>query len=262
MTASSTTILVPSHLVGSVLASASKISCASFPTPLPLRRSASFRCSTAASTREASAFVEMGVMGGWALLNGADEDADEGRERSAKFWMVEIGSTWYVEAGVVERAMRFVRGQAVKSVPSRVETVGLLVVTRMLPGRQETLAVMFHQSTRSHASCSLKQQAQYIIYNASCVRRDANRSHWQSSPCTNHSAQRALQRHHTRRPDIGGSRWHLPSRIRTLGLRHAGAATTLWCSGEGSFQRLQERIDTGKWLRNARKPHSEDAAKE
>lgn len=77
-------------------------------------------------------------------MNGADGDAGEGRERSVKFWMVEIGSTWYVEAGVVEMAMRFVRGQAVKSMPSRVETVGLLVVTRMLPGGQETLAVPSH----------------------------------------------------------------------------------------------------------------------
>ena len=73
-------------------------------------------------------------------MNGVEGDEGGGRERSVKFWMVEIGRMWYVEAGVVEMAMRFVRGQAVKSVPSRGEAVGLLVVTRMLQGRPETLA--------------------------------------------------------------------------------------------------------------------------
>ena len=60
-----------------------------------------------------------------------------------KFCMVESGRIWYVEAGVVEMAMRLVIGQAVKTVPSRVETVGLLVVRRMLQGRWETLAAPF-----------------------------------------------------------------------------------------------------------------------
>lgn len=68
-------------------------------------------------------------------MNGVEGEDSEGRERSVKFCMVEMGRIWYVEAGVVEMATRLVRGQAVKSVPSRVEAAGLLVVTRMLQGR-------------------------------------------------------------------------------------------------------------------------------
>lgn len=135
ITASSTMIPVPSHLVGSVLDSASKISCASLPTPFPLRLSASFKRSTAASAREVSALVLSGERGGCALVKGVEGDEDGGRERSVKFCMVEIGRIWYVEAGVVEMAMRLVIGQAVKTVPSRLATVGLLVVRRMLQGR-------------------------------------------------------------------------------------------------------------------------------
>lgn len=76
-------------------------------------------------------------------MNGVDGDEGGGRERRVKFWMVEIGRIWYVEAEVVEIATRFVIGQAVKSVPSRAEAVGLLVVTRMLQGRSDMLAAPF-----------------------------------------------------------------------------------------------------------------------
>lgn len=62
-----------------------------------------------------------------------DGDATEEVERRVNEWTTEMGMTWYVWDGDVAMARRFVRGQAVKSVPSRVGWEGMLVVRRMLP---------------------------------------------------------------------------------------------------------------------------------
>ncbi len=63
-----TTILVPSHLVGSVRVKASKISCASLVTDLFFRAAASCKRATAALARESNSAVGMGERGGWAVV--------------------------------------------------------------------------------------------------------------------------------------------------------------------------------------------------
>lgn len=87
-----TTILVPSHLVGSVLLSASKISCTSRLTALFLRAAASWRRETAALARDRRAAVGSGDSGGLAAEKdcaGPFGDA----ERRVKDWIVEMGIT-------------------------------------------------------------------------------------------------------------------------------------------------------------------------
>lgn len=58
-----------------------------------------------------------------------------GGARRVKEWMLLRGRMWVVvEGGVGERARRFVKGQAVKSVPSMVAGGLRMVVRRMLWG--------------------------------------------------------------------------------------------------------------------------------
>ena len=63
------------------------------------------------------------------LCVGAVRD-DSTRERILNDWTEEIGTIWLVD-GDIWMTMRFVRGQAVNSVPSRVEQ-GEMVVRRIL----------------------------------------------------------------------------------------------------------------------------------
>jgi len=90
--ASRTMMFVPSHLVGSVLAIASKISCASLPTPLPFLASASFSLATAASARDCKVEVERDDSGGFADVKGVDEEG--ARESSVNDWIAVMGSMW------------------------------------------------------------------------------------------------------------------------------------------------------------------------
>lgn len=88
-TASITTILDPSHLVGNVLLIASKISCASLLTDLFFRAAASWRRATAALARDNRMVGERGVRGGLALAKAL---GTRGRaERRVKFCITDIG---------------------------------------------------------------------------------------------------------------------------------------------------------------------------
>ena len=125
------TMLVPSHLAGRLFASASNISCASLPTPLPLRASASFKRATAASARAERAAVFRGASGGKAFVNGAVPLVDGGADMRVKFWILDMGRIRKLE-GVIEMATRLVRGQVVNSVPSMTGLLGTVVVMRIL----------------------------------------------------------------------------------------------------------------------------------
>ena len=124
LTASSTMIFAPLHLVGRVLYSASNISCASFPTPLPFRASSSFRRAIAWSTRDwRTEAGGRGTSAGRAELK-LDVGGEE-RLRRVTDWMDVMGRMCQSEEPVVgfwfeERASWLVRGSAVKRVPSRV----------------------------------------------------------------------------------------------------------------------------------------------
>lgn len=78
-----TTILVPSHLVGSVRIKASKISCASLVTDLFFRAAASCKRATAALARERNSAVGTEESGGWAAAKVLGLDA--GAVRSSNF---------------------------------------------------------------------------------------------------------------------------------------------------------------------------------
>lgn len=68
-----------------------------------------------------------------AVVKGVGEGEGEAEESRVNDWMEEMGSTWCVGVGgEVAIATRFVRGQAVKRVPSIVGWEGMLVVRRML----------------------------------------------------------------------------------------------------------------------------------
>ena len=91
-TPSLTTMFVPSHLVGNVRESPSKISCASLLTDLFLRAAASLRRATAASARLRRAAVSRGAIAERAVSNVAGPVADV-TETSEKLTMLDIGST-------------------------------------------------------------------------------------------------------------------------------------------------------------------------
>lgn len=88
-TASMTTILVPSHLVGSVRFKASKISCPSFVTDLFFRAAASCKRATAALARARYSDVGTEESGGLAAAKVLGVEA--GADRSSNFWMLDMG---------------------------------------------------------------------------------------------------------------------------------------------------------------------------
>ena len=93
-TPSFTTMLVPSHLVGKVRESPSKISWASLLTDLFLRAASSFIRATAASARFKRAAVSRSVICGRALPKGVGPG--EVVERRVKLTILDIGRIWWV----------------------------------------------------------------------------------------------------------------------------------------------------------------------
>lgn len=65
-------------------------------------------------------------------MGGPDDEAGGG-ERMVKFWIAEMGRIWCtVFGGEVAIASRFVRGQTVNRLPSRIGKKGAFVIKRIL----------------------------------------------------------------------------------------------------------------------------------
>lgn len=65
-------------------------------------------------------------------MRGPEDEADWG-ERIVKFWIAEMGRIWCtVFGGEVAIARRFVKGQTVNRLPSRVGKKGAFVIKRIL----------------------------------------------------------------------------------------------------------------------------------
>lgn len=86
-------MLVPSHLVGRVLLSASNSSWASLLAALFLRAAASWRRATAALARDRRGAVDTGAIGGLAVEKVVGQ-LPGGAERSINEWTAEMGITW------------------------------------------------------------------------------------------------------------------------------------------------------------------------
>lgn len=130
-TESMTIMLLPSQRIGRVRLIPSKRSCASFPTALFFRLAASFNRATAASALAISAVVGTLPRAGVVLGGVAKPLGAAGAEMRVKFWMEEMGRTWWVGGvlGEVETAIatRLVIGHAVKSGPSIMGCAGRVV---------------------------------------------------------------------------------------------------------------------------------------
>lgn len=121
-----------------VLLMASKISCASFGTPLPLVASFSSSLRTADSSRAFSAFRSRAAMVGMALSKPSGLPSSPGRILNS--WMFGIETTWKLPgwlarlvdgfggAGVVLMAMAFRTGSAAKMVPSSTWLARVVVI--------------------------------------------------------------------------------------------------------------------------------------
>lgn len=67
-----------------------------------------------------------------AAVNGPEDGAGWG-ERMVKFWIAEMGRIWCMMlGGEVAIARRFVKGQTVNRLPSRVGKKGVFVIKRIL----------------------------------------------------------------------------------------------------------------------------------
>ena len=222
-TPSFTTILVPSHLVGKVRESPSKISCASLLTDLFLRAASSFIRATAASARLKRAAVSRGVICGRALLNGGGPG--DVVERRVKLTIVDIGRIWWVGGVVVDTAIatRLVAGQTVNRVPSSTGWAFSVVSRRML----RSSVVLAHGVDfvnfmsfvdRVIASTLLQRVAEEARTASQRIREELTerRLHrsWQSQPRPGWKHQPVVSQWETSRPHFGV--WYRPLAGATL----------------------------------------------